>query len=159
MVPRIDVLEPLFAHLSIIIVHFHPWLAAWVRLWAPGFCVLRVLALEGCPEFFCFDGLLKNSEAFLKEASSSQFGHRFGETGDLGGNLYIVKAIDDALGYFYEISEALCAFESYLKRGRRAPGGVFAFSGLRVRIVLDGDEPLAEDTELDLARKGIEGTF
>ena len=156
MVPRIDVLEPLFAHLSIIIVHFHPWLAAWVHLWAP--LVLRVLALEGFPEF-CFDCLLKNSEAFLKEASSSQFGHRFGETGDLGGNLYIVKAIDDALGYFYEISEALCAFESYLKRGRRAPGGVFAFSGLRVRIVLDGDEPLAEDTELDLARKGIEGTF
>ena len=92
-------------------------------------CVLRVLALEGCPEFFCFDGLLKNSEAFLKEASSSKFGHRFGETGDLGGNLYIVKAIDDALGYFYEISEALCAFESYLKRGRRAPGGYLPLAG------------------------------
>ena len=112
-----------------------------------------------CTQGSCFDGLLKNSEAFLKEASSSQFGHRFGETGDLGGNLYIVKAIDDALGYFYEISEALCAFESYLKRGRRARGAVFAFKGLRVRLVLDGDEPLAEDTELDLARKGIEGTF
>jgi hypothetical protein len=46
-----------------------------------------------------------------------------------------------------------------LKRGRRAPGAVLAFKGFRVRIVLDGDEPLAEDTELDLARKGIEVTF
>ena len=73
-----------------------------------------------------------------------------------------MKAIDDALGYFYLISEADCAFQSYvtyLKRGRRARGAVFAFKGLRVRIVLDGDEPLAEDTELDLARKGIEGIF
>ena len=57
--------------------------------------------------------------------------------------------------YFYEIFEALCASESSLKRGRRA----LAFRGFRVRIVLDVDEPLAEDTELDLARKGIEVMF
>ena len=72
-----------------------------------------------------------------------------------------MKTIDDGFGYQFEVGRALCAWAiTDLKPGRRAPGEVLAFSGFRVRVALDGDEPLAEDAQLDLARKGFfEGTF
>ena len=121
--------------------------------------VFGVLALEGNPQSF-FYCLLKNSEAFLKEVSAHQFVHRYGHTRDLGGKLNIMNTIADGFGYKFPFGRALCAWAiTDPKPGRRAPGEALAFSGFRVRVALDGDEPLAEDAQLDLARKGFEGTF